>query len=218
MSIAAAQPALLRATASPVAEAVARVSILPLTIEQYLRMIDQKIIPENATTELLRGVVVRKNRSSPGEDPMAHGPRHRMVVSLLTDLTTKVNRPGQHLQIQLPVACPPDGAPEPDGSIVRGSPRSYADRMPEPGDVTCVIEAAHSSLDRDREDKLPIYAAAGMPQYVIIHLANDTIEVYTDPDPAGEQYRTKATLERGDTLAFQLPEGVLEVPVADVLS
>src|SRR6478752_3391506 len=98
MSITAAQPALLRATASPVAEAVARVSILPLTIEQYLRMIDQKIIPENATTELLRGVVVRKNRSSPGEDPIAHGPRHRMVVSLLTDLTTKVNRPGQHLQ------------------------------------------------------------------------------------------------------------------------
>ena len=89
--------------------------------------------------------------------------------------------------------------------------------MPGPGDVTCVIEAAHSSLDRDREDKLPIYAAAGMPQYVIINLANDTIEVYTDPDPAGEQYRTKTTLERGDTLALQLPEGVLEVPVADVL-
>jgi len=217
MSIAAAQPALVRAIASPVAEAVARVSILPLTIEQYLRMIDQKIIPENAATELLRGVVVRKNRSSPGEDPMAHGPRHRMVVSLLTYLTTKINRPGQYLQIQLPVACPPDGAPEPDGSIVRGSPRDYADRMPGPGDVTCVIEAAHSSLDRDREDKLPIYAAAGMPQYVIINLSNDTVEVYTDPDPAGEQYRTKTTHSRGDTLALQLPEGVLDVPVADVL-
>jgi Uma2 family endonuclease len=89
--------------------------------------------------------------------------------------------------------------------------------MPGPGDVTCVIEAAHSSLDRDREDKLPIYAAAGVPQYVIINLANDTIEVYTDPDPASEQYRTKSTLERGDTLALQMPQGVLEVPAADVL-
>lgn len=199
------------------AEAVARASILPLTIEQYLRMIDEKIIPENATTELLRGVVIRKNRSSPGEDPMAHGPRHRMVVSLLTALTAKINRPEQHLQIQLPVACPPDGAPEPDGSIARGSPRDYADRIPGPADVTCVIEAAHSSLDRDREDKLPVYAAAGVPQDIIINLANDTIEVYTDPDPAGEQYRTKSTLERGDTLALQMPQGVLEVPVADVL-
>ena len=215
--MAAIQPPLGRVTASPVAEAVARASILPLTIEQYLRMIDEKIIPEDAATELLRGVVIRKNRSSPGEDPMAHGPRHRMVVSLLTALTVKINRVGQHLQIQLPVACPPDGAPEPDGSVVRGSPRDYAERMPGPGDVTCVIEAAHSSLDRDREDKLPVYAAAGMPQYVIINLAHDTVEVYTDPDPSGEQYRTKATLERGDTLTLELPEGALEVPVTDVL-
>ena len=104
------------------AEAVSRVSILPLTIEQYLRMIDQKIIPENATTELLRGVVVRKNRSSPGEDPIAHGPRHRMVVSLLTDLDHEGSiGPGSICRFSFPSPAPPTGRRNPMG-------RSFAAR------------------------------------------------------------------------------------------
>lgn len=206
-----------RAIASPVVEAVARVSILPLKIEQYHRMIDEKIVPEDATVELLRGVVVRKDRSSPGEDPMSHSPRHRLVVSLLTALGARIKSTSHFMQIQSPVACPPDGAPEPDAAIIRGSERDYGQHIPGPGDVTCVIEVAHTSLDRDREDKLPIYASAGVPQYLIINLSNDTIEVYTDPDPAGEQYRTRTTLERTQTLVLNSPGGSIEVPAVEVL-
>lgn len=206
-----------RAINSPVAEAVTRVSIFPLSIQQYHRIIDEKIVPEESTTELLRGVIIRKDRSSPGEDPMAHSPLHRLVVSLLTGLTARINTDANYLQIQLPVACPPDGAPEPDGAIIRGNPREYAERLPGPGDVLCVIEVAHSSLERDREDKLPIYAAAGVPQYVIVNLLNNTVELYTDPDPSNEQYRTRATFERGQSVSLQLPGGGFELAVADIL-
>jgi hypothetical protein len=48
---------------------------------------------------------------------------HRLVVALLTPLAGRINSERCHLQIQLPVECPPGGAPEPDGSIVRGAPR-----------------------------------------------------------------------------------------------
>ena len=205
------------AIASPVLEAVARASIVPLTIEQYQRMIDEKIVPEDSTVELLWGVLIRKDRSSPGEDPMGHSPRHRLAISLLTLLAGRLFGPGRFMQIQLPVTCPPDGAPEPDAAIVRGSPRDYAERLPAAGDVSSIIEAAHSSLDRDREDKLPIYAAAGVSQYIIINLVNDTIEVYQDPDPKAQQYRTKVTLERNQTLAIRLCDAVFEVPVSELL-
>jgi Uma2 family endonuclease len=202
---------------SPVAEAMARASIVPITVQQYHRMIDEGILPEDATVELLRGVLVRKDRSAPGEDAMGHSPLHKLVIALLTALAARINGASCHMQIQLPVACPPDGEPEPDASIVRGTPRDYSDRIPGPGDVTCVIEAAHSSLGRDREDKLPIYAAAAVPQYVLINLTNNTVEVYSDPSSAAEDYRTKVTVDQSGMLRLQLPNGFLEVAAADVL-
>jgi hypothetical protein len=52
---------------------------------------------------------------------------------------------------------------------------------------------------------------------VIFKLVNDTIEVYSDPDVASEQYRTKVTLERGEDLSLQLPGGLFVIPASDVL-
>lgn len=208
MTVAPAQPTPFGSDgALSVAQAVARASIVPLTVEQYQLMIEQGIVPEDGSVELLRGVLVRKDRSSPGEDPMGHSPLHRLVIALLTALAGRINNERCHLQIQLPVACPPDGAPEPDGSIVRGGPRDYPNRLPGPSDTSCVIEASHTSLTRDREDKLPIYAAAGIPQYVLINLNNNTVEVYTDPDPAAERYRGPTVLAPTDDLVLRLPDG-----------
>lgn len=203
---------------TPLVDLTARAAVVPITVEQYQRMIDEQIVPEDSTVELLRGVLVRKDRSVIGEDPMGHSPLHVMIVSLLTALATRINSDRRHLNIQLPVACPPDGAPEPDGSIIRGTPRDYANRLPGPGDVSCVIEAAHSSLERDREDKLPIYAEASVPQYVLINLQNDTIELYTDPDPAAGVYRTKATCARSGALRLNLGDGEwLEIRAEELL-
>jgi Uma2 family endonuclease len=198
-------------------EALARVSVVPLTVDQYVRMIEKGIVSEDGGVELLRGVLVRKDRSVIGEDQMGHSPLHVMIVSLLTALAARINGERRYLQIQLPVVCAPDSAPEPDAAIVRGAPRDYADRLPAAGDVSCVIEASHSSLERDREDKLPLYAAAAVPQYVIINLQNQTVEVYSDPDPAGKQYRTRPTVEPGGTVELQQPEGTFTIATSELL-
>ena len=209
----------LARAASPIAVALARAAVMPITTEQYQKMIAQRIVPEDSTVELLRGVMVRKDRGGPGEDAMGQSPLHGAVVALLTALAGRINNDKQHLQIQLPVVCPPDGVPEPDGAIVRGQPRDYIDRLPGPADVSCVIEAAHSSLDRDREDKLPIYAAAGIGQYVIINLNNQTLEVYSDPDAAAGRYRTMVTLGKREVAGLRPPDGgVFELEAGEVLA
>jgi hypothetical protein len=42
--------------------------------------------------------------------------------------------------------------------------------------------------------------------------------VYSDPDPAGEQYRTRETIEKGRTVALHLPEGgTAEVAAEELL-
>src|SRR5258705_4361722 len=114
-----------RGAASPLEDALARARVFPITVEQYHRMIEQGTVPEDATVELLRGALVRKDRSVLGEDPTKHSRLHAVAVSLLTELATRIGDEGRHMMVQLPVCCPPDGAPEPDGAIVRGAPRDY---------------------------------------------------------------------------------------------
>lgn len=53
--------------------------------------------------------------------------------------------------------------------------------MPRPSDVLLLIEVADTSLDKDREIKLPLYARSAVPEVWIVDLAADVIEVYRDP-------------------------------------
>lgn len=206
-----------RRATSTAREALRCIGGIGLTVEQYARMVETGIVPEDASVELVSGVLVRKDRSEPGGDPMGHSPLHKLVVSLLSALGGRINDPRGHLQIQLPVECPPDSAPEPDASIVRSTLRDDVDRLPAAADVTCVVEVAHSSLERDREDKLPLYAAGGIGQYVIVNLQNETLENYLDPDSQEDQYRTKRTVGRSETLELILPQRRLVIPAAELL-
>jgi Uma2 family endonuclease len=95
--------------------------------------------------------------------------------------------------------------PEPDAAIIRGAPVDYRTRLALPADVMCVIEAAHSSLVRDQETRLAAYAAAGIPQYVILNLQSGVVEIYTQPDAATGTYRAKAAAARSQSVALFLP-------------
>ena len=46
------------------------------------------------------------------------------------------------------------------------------------------IEVSNTSLDSDRDDKIPIYARDGIPVYWIVNLVDRQIEVYEQPTGA----------------------------------
>ena len=59
-----------------------------------------------------------------------------------------------------------------------------------------------------------MYATNGLPEYWIVNLIENTLEVYRDP--AGDTYRTKTTYTASDTVApTAKPEAALSV--ADLL-
>jgi hypothetical protein len=193
-------------------------SLARLTADKYHRMIQDGIIADDATTELLDGIIVNKDRSVLGGDPMGHSPLHAMVVSLLAELAVRINGPSRHLRTQLPISISAWSEPEPDAAIVRGRARDYREKIPAAADVFCVIEAAHSSLGRDRDDKLPAYAGGGIPQYVIINLAADSIEIHGDPDAASATYRTQITAGRGQIVRLFLGNSdFLEIAAEELL-
>jgi hypothetical protein len=165
-----------------------RAHIVSLTVGQYHQMIDAGILMSGDPFELLNGYIVRKDRSTAGEDPVTVGLGHSWVIQQLPRLNSKLKRFGCYLQIQLPITLPPLNEPEPDGAIVIGDALKWRDEHPGAHDTPCVIEAADSSLRLDRTTKLAIYAASGIGQYVIVNLPEHVIEVYTNPDRRKRSY------------------------------
>lgn len=188
--------------------------IAPLSVEQYHRMIAEGILEDGAPLELLDGVLVWKDRGA----GMTVSPRHRFVVTCLMRVAARLEGSGAHLQIQNPVTIKPSHEPEPDAAVVSGEPSDYLDRHPLPEEITSVIEVADSSLERDRTWKYSVYATSGIPQYVLINLAQGRIEVWESPDTTTGNYRESLTLTPGAELQLLLPGGRrLSHPTAELL-
>ena len=136
--------------------------------------------------ELLRGVLV----------PMSPiGPPHSGTIDLLTRLLVLALEGKATVRVQNPFAALDDSEPEPDFSVVPLG--DYRTAHPERAEL--VIEVAKSSLRRDRGVKLHIYAENGVPEYWIVNLRDQRIEVHTDPSPEG--YRTVRSVGPGETLS-----------------
>src|SRR5207244_2269680 len=101
---------------------------VPLTLEQYHKMIETGILISGDPIELLDGLLVPKDRSKAGEDPMSVGEEHAFDVDELGALN-RLLPAGCYIRIQQPVQLPPNSEPEPDGSIVRGAPSDYRHRL-----------------------------------------------------------------------------------------
>jgi len=182
----------------------ATAEIVPLTVAQYHRMIEAGILAAGEPIELLDGLLVHKDRG-PG---MTVNPIHASVLDQLTTLLAPVlTKLSVYLRVQNPITIPPRHEPEPDAAIVRGRPGDYARKHPGPADVSCVIEIADTSLERDRTVKRRIYAGAGIRQYVLIDIAGRRVELYEEPDAASEGYRNRAALRGDDPVPFLLPDG-----------
>lgn len=85
----------------------------------------------------------------------------------------------------------------------------YDTQHPRPEDVFLLIEVADSTLLIDREDKLPLYARAGIPEVWIVNLPERIIEVYCAP--AHGAYTQTRRVRPGEPIApSALPDAVID--------
>lgn len=66
-------------------------------------LVRQGIIPEDASTELLDGMIVLKDRSARDQDPTLIGPDHRKSVERLSALRKVVDSDLRHVESQQPL-------------------------------------------------------------------------------------------------------------------
>ena len=103
--------------------------------------------------------------------------------------------------------------PQPDFALIRK--QRYSASHPTPADIFLVVEVSGSSLAYDQNVKLPIYAAAGIPEVWIVDLNGLAIERHSAPRDG--RYTQILIAAPGDTLAsLILPAFV--VAVSDVLN
>ena len=189
-----------------------------LDVDQFHRMIELGILREGAPIELIDGILVRKDNSDQGGNPMTHGPKHALCLQRIRELDARLRTYGCHLRQQLPVTLSARREPEPDGVIVRGRIEDYETRHPTAADCLICIEVADSSLEYDRTIKCQMYAAAGLPEYWLVNIPDRLVEVYRAPVPAEARYAVRTDFRSGETLQFELAPGIsVDVHVGELL-
>jgi Uma2 family endonuclease len=137
------------------------------------------------------------------------GPPQSSAVRQLNKLLTIALQNHADVQIRAPLAVTDDSEPEPDVAVIE--PGDY--RSEHPTSALLVVEVADSSLATDRRDKALLYAEAGIPEYWIVNVVEQTVDVYLHPE-AGT-YRTVVTRSRRDILRpTRLP--MVEIALADI--
>ncbi|HXD86301.1 MAG TPA: Uma2 family endonuclease [Urbifossiella sp.] len=161
------------------------------TVEQYHRMIESEILPEGERCELIHGIILEKT---------VPGPSHsKSTRRLLRRLVALFPEPEWVVGIQDSITLA-DSEPEPDFYAAIGPEDKYNHRHPEPEDLVLVVEVSDSTVGFDRRTKLPLYAAALVPEFWIIDVKARCIEVYTQPRGKKPGYRKQAIYKAGDTL------------------
>ncbi len=169
------------------------VPVHPISVERYHEMIAAGILGEDDHVELLEGLLVEMSPQSP-----AHGD----VVSRLTVHFAAAMVAGTAIaRVQLPMTRRDDRSePEPDLLVVASSSATE-----HPDTALLVIEVAVTSHAVDRMQKSRIYARAGIPEYWLVDVPGQAIEVRTQPTADG--YVMTCTLRAGDTLeAIAVPD------------
>jgi hypothetical protein len=173
----------------------------PFTVDDYHRLAEVGILSEDDHVELLDGQIVEMT-------PI--GPEHAGCVDALLRVLSRRVGDTAMVRGQNPVVLGTRWEPEPDVAVLKPRADGYRTAHPGPGDILLVIEVADTSLESDREVKLPLYAGAGIPEAWLVDLEHDVIEMHRRPSPEG--YREVRTLRRGDTLAALLVPFQLDSP------
>ena len=176
-----------------------------ITVDEYHKMAEAGILKAEDKVELLNGQIIKMS-------PI--GSKHAACVEKINELLKPLLSGKAMVRSQNPVRMGELSEPEPDIAVVKNKANYYADGHPAAADVFLIIEVADSSLEKDRESKLSVYATAKVPEYWIINIEKREIEVYQSPFK--ERYRSKYTFFPEDKV--ELPFFKLFVSVCDMLA
>lgn len=163
---------------------------VPFNVDQYYRMAQSGILAEDDRVELIEGEIIKIS-------PI--GVRHASCVNRLNTLFAEMLGRKAIVSVQNPLLLSTYSEPQPDLCLLRPKADFYANEHPSPSDVFLVVEVADTSIGYDRDEKIPLYARAGIAEVWLIDLTQDTVTLYAEPIRG--QYRQTREANRGGAVA-----------------
>lgn len=165
-----------------------------LSVTDYHQMIATGILDRDDHVELIEGDLIEMAPA---------GPEHADLVAFLSQLLR--TQTTLAVRDEKPITLPEHSEPEPDLALVK--PRRYGAAHPHPADVLLIVEVADSSLDKDKQIKLPLYARFGIPEVWIVDVPGRVVESFWDPQvtPTGARYTQSKRVEYGVVSSETLP-------------
>jgi Uma2 family endonuclease len=159
------------------------------TVEEYHLMAEAGVFAPDERVELIRGVI---------REMTPKGRRHAVAVAKAIQVFAVKLSGRATVFVQDPLMKEGlDSEPEPDVVLISNpDPESYGTEQSLP---LLVIEIADSSLKYDRFTKAAIYAEAEIPEYWIVNLVDDVLEVFLQP--LDGVYQSQTHLRAGQRIA-----------------
>jgi Uma2 family endonuclease len=174
-------------------------------VTEYNRMAETGILSEDDRVELIEGEIIEMS-------PI--GSRHAACVRRLDALFNRQLAGAAQVSAQNPILLDEYSEPQPDIALLKPRHDFYAEAHPLPSDVWLIVEVADTSIEYDRKVKAPLYAQAGIPEMWLVNLAEETIEVYTQPENGA--YQKAGSFARGDSFSSTIFRE-LRLSVEDIL-
>jgi Uma2 family endonuclease len=175
-----------------------------ISVHQYQKMIETGVLSKSDRVELIEGEMF---------EAAPIGARHAAITRRINALLSRSVGNLAVVDIGGPVKLGEFSEPQPDVMLLR--PSDYNTQIPEAGDVILLIEISDSTLASDRSSKLALYARHGIPEYWIVDLAGECVEVYRDP--GSNAYSEKRIASGAEVVAPRAVPSV-NITVRDIFS
>lgn len=140
--------------------------------EDYHAIAKAGILGEDDRVELIAGEIITQ---------MPIGTAHAAAVKRFNKIFTNLAQNRCIVSVQDPLALDPYSEPQSDLALLRLRSDYYANEHPHLEDVLLIVEVADTSLAFDREEKIPLYAAAGIPEVWLVELTDKSLSVFRHP-------------------------------------
>jgi len=158
-------------------------------VHEYHRMAEVGLLSEDSRVELIAGEIIEMS-------PI--GSTHGGTVNRSSTFLNRKIGDVVIVSVQNPISLNDFSEPQPDLALLKPRKDFYSKSHPAPEDVLVVIEVADTSVNYDRNVKLPLYARAGIPEAWLVVLGKEVIEVHSQPKNG--KYQKVQRMKRGKTL------------------
>jgi Uma2 family endonuclease len=147
----------------------------PFSVAEYERLIETGILTKDDHVELIHGFIVEKRPKQPRQSASVRRFNRLFQKTLGDQATISING-----AVELA-----DSEPEPHVALLAWRADFYGSDRPRAQDTLLVAEMFDESNNEDRDLRLQLYAENRIPEYWIVNLIDESLEVYRSPRTNG---------------------------------